>query len=190
MFDQFFNRDGSLKPGNIGYEYQQQLINELKRTLYDKGYLKGVKFVLNDLAEKILPLVKLDIESFDAIKQLPEYGKELQIYLEALRNYMSALKSQVNNRNASSFREGTRQAILKAEKICKVSRGTFINPLLAKDEVKFTEEEKSNDKISNTIKEKKNTKQNSTPKPKKRKKKSFDPTDVLINNIEETPSEE
>lgn len=186
--DHYFNSDGSLKPGTKGYEYQQKLIKNITNVQYNAGYNNGVKFVLDDIKDRLGHLVKMNISEYEKMQKLPDYASELQQYIDSVNIYISTLKGQINNRNHGSFREGTRQALLKVEKKCGVSEGTFIDPLIAKDEVKYSKLAEQAAQQAAEAKEKKKAAREAAKAAKEvkkvkkpRKKVKADPTDILVN---------
>lgn len=185
----YFNEDGSLKPGTKQYDYYQRL---LKKTSND-SYARGVSFVLKDMVERLKFLPLLQVDKFEQLAPLPSYADELQKQLDAIKIYLTTLKSQINNRNVPNFREGTRKVISQVEKFLGLKKDEILDSFIAKDELRKKEAQKVNEPVQvNEIQEtiQKPTSRRGRGTKKFKKEKVFDPTDELINVTTETLLEE
>lgn len=185
----YFNEDGSLKPGTKQYDYYQRL---LKKTT-DDSYARGVSFVLKDMVERLKFLPLLQVDKFEQLVPLPSYADELQKQLDAIKIYLTTLKSQINNRNVPNFREGTRKVISQVEKFLGLKKDEILDSFIAKDELRKKEAQKVNEPVQvNEIQEtiQKPTSRRGRGTKKFKKEKVFDPTDELINVTTETLLEE
>lgn len=187
IVDSDINRDGSPRPGTMAWGYLQ----DQKELAYRKGKTDAETIFYNNLCELLHFIIFMDFEAYDKkVELMPAHAKEFLTHLSCLVEYTKGLKTQVNNMNRTNFREGTRNLILRAERILGLNKGTIINTLLRSNMNSITDGRTIEAK--NRVAEEKAA---ASLRARRRKRLAaaraakLDPTDVLINNEVEEPDE-
>lgn len=182
LSDHLVSEDGTLRPDTELYEYYTNLIKATGQQRYKDGYNAGVEFVLTDMTNRLDKLVRMHIEDYNNLVPLPDYAKNLQQIMDGLCIYVEALKSQINNKNPNNFKDGSRMAVLRAERCCGQDRGSFINSLISKNEAKYKTHAELNEGARKKAMEAKAVIRAKKLKEQENKEYNNDPTDILKNN--------
>lgn len=173
--DDFIYADGRPKEDSIGHEF---FVRE-KLKAFDEGYRTAKTDLAKQLDDILRPLIMMDFDTYEKATPLSKEFDNVSVYLKCIFNYIKGLRSQINNRNKTNYREGSRSLLMATERLLGMRKGDILNGLLQARESKF---------IDGRINRKPTIKTTSCKHHEEEiiideeDEKEFDPSDALLNN--------